>query len=151
MPPVDILSAFIKADYQRSLLLFTCLTLDLHATDAEPQLALLAAFYSVLDFRSSRRSSGRVFRKDFRKGLPEAFPVFRKGLPEAPPGLPEGSSGSTSGSSGRVFRKSFPASSSSLPRSSGRVFRVFRKGLPGLPEESSGSSGSSGGRLFFYL
>ena len=126
MPPVDILSAFIKADYQRSLLLFTCLTLDLHATDAEPQLALLAAFYSVLDFRSSGRvfrkdfrTSGRVFRKHFRSSrrvFRRHLRVFRKGLPEALPGLPEGSSGS----SGRVFR----------------VFRVFRRSPIFLPLES---------------
>ena len=76
MPPVDILSTFIKADYQRSLLLFTCLTLDLHATDAEPQLALLAAFYS---FPSSSlpedplRPPPEVFR---RRTLPEE--VFRR-------------------------------------------------------------------------
>ena len=148
MPPVDILSAFIKADYQRSLLLFTCLTLDLHATDAEPQLALLAAFYSVLDFRSSGRvfrkdfrTSGKVFRKHFRSSgrvFRRHLRAFRKGLPEALPGLPEGSSGS----SGRVFRKHFRVFRKGLPEESSGVFQqfseVFRKGLPGLPEVSSG-------------
>ena len=89
-------------------------------------MALLAAFYSVLDFRSSGRSSGRVFQKDFRI----SGRVFRKHFR----------------SSGRVSRKHF--------RSSERVFRkhlrssrrIFRKGLPealpvfrkGLPEALPG-------------
>ena len=104
MPPVDILSTFIKADYQRSLLLFTCLTLDLHATDAEPRLALLVAFYTF-----SGRWIFRVFRKILPvfRGLPEeSSEVFRKSLP----GLPEESSG--------VFQQSS---------------EVFRKSLSGLP------------------
>ena len=137
MPPVDILSAFIKADYQRSLLLFTCLTLDLHATDAEPRLALLVAFYTFFPGAGSSVSSGRFFQSSevFRKNLPDlprssgrVFRVFRQSsevFRKSLPGLPR-----SSGRVFRAFRKSLPASSSSLPRSSGRVFRLFRKSLP---------------------
>jgi len=113
MPPVDILSTFIKADYRLSLL-----TIILHSLNAGSachgcrtptgSARRLLYFFRALDLpclpedsSSLPRSSGRIFR------------IFR--------GLPEESSGS----------------SVSLPRSSGRVFRVFR----GLPEESSGPSG----------